>query len=368
MSISSLWPRSAGERDFSQFLGAWGRYFRLRFGQAFSFFEKSKSWLAVRLYRQRGRYTRPFIHSGMVLLVIGGIALGPVLIKENLTNPWEEEVGSSPAVLSAMAFTEMETATLVSAKPRPETIEYEVQPGDTISTIAEKFGVSVDTIRWENNLKSIKAIKPGQKLRILPVSGVKHKVKHGETIYSIAKKYQIDPQAIVDWPYNSFANDETFALAVGQALIIPDGIKPKEKPTTPRRYYAQVPSAGTVAGTGRFAWPTSGHISQGYRWYHRAIDIANKAVPDVLAADSGTVIIAGWPSPWAYGKRVIIDHGNGFATLYAHLSRIYVSAGQRVSQGQAIGRMGSTGRSTGTHLHFEIRKNGYAQNPLNYLK
>ena len=189
-----------------------------------------------------------------------------------------------------------------------------------------------------------------------------------ETIYSLAKKYQANAQAVVDWPYNSFANDETFALAVGQELMIPDGVKPKEVPIVLPRYYAQAPAAGTVTGTGQFAWPTSGNITQTFKWYHQAIDIANRAAPDILAADAGSVIVVGWPAPWDYGNRVIIDHGNGFVTWYAHLSQIYVSAGQTVGRGQALGRMGSTGRSTGTHLHFEIHKDGVKQDPLAYLK
>ena len=359
MSESSL------GQDFLSFLNSLRRYSKLRTVQAFLLFEKTKSWLATRLYQQRGRLVRPFLHSGMALLVVGGIALGPSLIEESFSSEPEGEM--VPSVLSAATTEDLETSTLVSLKPRSEIIEYSVQSGDTVSTIAEKFGVSVDTIRWENDLKSVKDIKPGQVLRILPVSGVRHKVKYGDTIYSIAKKYQVDPQVIVDWPYNTFANDETFALAVGQDLIIPDGIKPKETPTAPRpTYYAQVPGAG--AGTGQFAWPTSGHISQGYSWYHKAVDIANKDAPDVLAADGGTVILAGWVPPMAYGNHVIIDHGNGFVTLYAHLSQIYVGVGQKVARGQAIGKMGSTGRSTGTHLHFEIRQNGSTQNPLNFLK
>lgn len=359
---SSIW------QDLWEFFLALGRYFKLRLGQFFHIFEQGKSGLAAWLYQQRGRYARPFIHLGMAFLVVGGVTLGPVLISETFRNPWAETSTLSSAVLSAATSVGLETATLVSAKPRAEMIEYTVKPGDTVSTIAEKFGVSVDTIRWENDLKSVKSIKQGQKLRILPVAGVMYKVKKGETIYSIAKKHQVDPQVIVDWPYNSFANDETFALAVGQTLIIPDGIKPKEKPTVPRRYYAQVPAAGTVTGTGQFVWPVGGKITQGYRWYHKGIDIANKAAPGVVAADAGRVVIAGWSSPWAFGNRILVDHGNGFATLYAHLSQIYVQSGQAVSRGQAIGRMGSTGRSTGVHLHFEIRKNGAAQNPLNYLK
>jgi len=358
--ISSL------EKDLLDFFGCWGRYFKYRTGQVVFIFEQTKSWLAVRLYQQRGKWARPFIHSGMAFLVVSGVTLGPALIEEKLSNPWIQE-SAYTSVFSPVKAEETETATLVSIKPRGEIIEYQVQSGDTVSTIAEKFGVSVDTIRWENDLKSVKDIKPGQILRILPVTGVRHKVKPGDTIYSIAKKYQVDPQVIVDWPYNSFANDETFALAVGQDLIIPDGVKPKEIPTAPRpTYYAQVPGAGL--GTGQFAWPTSGRISQGYSWYHKAVDIANKDAPDILAADGGTVILAGWVPPMAYGNHVIIDHGNGFVTLYAHMSQIYVSVGQKVARGQAIGKMGSTGRSTGTHLHFEIRQNGVAQNPLNFLK
>lgn len=359
-------------QDLKDFIFCLVRYTRKKIFRLFHLFEQLKSRFAARLYRQRGRYTRPFIHSGMALLIIGGITLGPVLIAENFPgfgeNPWQEAIPPS-AVLSAATGDQMETATLISDKPRAEIIEYEVQPGDTVSGIAEKFGISIDTVRWANNLKSIKAIKPGQKLKILPVTGIAHKVKHGETIYSIAKKYSVDAQGIVDWPYNSFANDETFALAVGQLLIVPDGVMPKVKLWAPRPYIAlQAPEAGTVTGTGQFVWPAGGRITQGFRWYHKAIDIANKAAPEIVAADGGTVISAGWPRGWGYGNMVTIDHGNGFATLYAHLSKVYVSVGQRVSQGQAIGRMGATGRATGVHLHFEIRHGGVAVDPMRYLK
>jgi len=300
----------------------------------------------------------------MAFLILGGITLGPVLIAENLNSPWREESPSSTVLSVAMA--ETGTSTLISQKPRSEIIEYTVEQGDTVSTIAEKFGVSVDTIIWENNLKSVKDIKDGQVLRILPVTGVLYKVKRGDTIYTIAKTLQVDPQVIVDWPYNSFANDETFVLAVGQTLIVPDGIKPKETPIAPRRIYATIPGAGL--GTGQFVWPTNGTITQYFSWYHKALDIANHAAPDILAADGGTVILAGWNNVWSYGNHIIIDHGNGYQTLYAHLSQVFVSVGQKVARGQTIGKMGSTGRSTGTHLHFEIRVGGSGQNPLNFLK
>ena len=196
-----------------------------------------------------------------------------------------------------------------------------------------------------------------------------HKVKRGETIYSIAKYYSTGPQGIIDFPFNSFTNDETFELAVGQILIVPDGVKPKQKPWAPGAYIAQeTPDAGVVSATGQFIWPASGTLSQLFRWYHKGIDISNKSTPPILAADAGKVVIAGWPDGIGYGNRVLIDHGNGFATLYAHLAKIYVEAGQTVNRGDQIGQMGSTGRSTGTHLHFEIRKNGAAVNPLGYLK
>jgi len=364
MEPPSIW------QDLKDFFFCLLGYIKDKLLKIFRFFEKIKSKLAARLYWQRGRYARPFIHSGMAFLIMGGIIFGPALVAESFpglaADPWEENLPPT-AVLSAISEEANGTATLISLKPRAEIIEYEVQPGDTISDIAEKFGISVDTIRWANNLKSIKSIKEGQKLKILPVTGLIHKVNHGETIYSIAKKYSVEAQNIVNWPYNSFANDETFALAVGQELIIPDGVMPKVKPWSPRKYIAyQVSKAGTASGTGQFVWPATGRLTQGFRWYHKAIDIANQSAPAILAADSGTVISAGWLG--GYGNQITIDHGNGFSTRYAHFSRIYVSAGQRVNQGQPLGQMGCTGRCTGTHLHFEIRLNGVAQNPMNYLK
>lgn len=355
---------SSLREDLKTFFVSLFNYFKNKILRSFRWVEKVKSSLAAGLYQQRGRFVRPFVHSGMAFLIIGGITLGPVLIAENLNNPWEEESPSATVLTVAMA--ETDTATLISQKPRAEAIEYKVEPGDTVSTIAEKFGVSVDTIIWENNLKSVKDVKSGQTLRILPVTGVLYKVKPGETIYTIAKKLQVHPQVIVDWPYNSFANDETFALGIGQTLMVPDGIKPKETPLAPKRLFATVPGAGL--GTGQFVWPVGGTITQGYSWYHKGIDIANRGLPDIVASDGGTVIQTGWPSPWDYGNRVIIDHGNGYQTLYAHLSQIYVGVGQKVARGQSIARMGSTGRSTGPHLHLEIRISGVGQNPLNFLK
>lgn len=356
-------------QDQAQFLACLGRYVRTRFFGIFGVLEASKSRFASQLYQKRGKYARPFIHSGMTLLVIAGVTLGPILIAE--TNPglegdfWEAAQGSTSVLAADVAES---TYTFVSEKPRAETLEYEVQEGDTLSSIAARYGISVETIAWANNLASVKEkIKLGQKLKVLPTTGIAHQVKRGETVYSIAKKYAADAQSIVDWPYNTFANDENFALAVGQTLMVPDGVMPAKQPEPVKQYYAQGPTGGVV-GTGQFAWPVGGRITQWYKSWHRAIDIADRSMPDVAAADSGTVMVAGWPSPWAYGNRVMIDHGNGYVTLYAHLNKIYVSAGQKVSRGQVLGQMGSTGRSTGPHLHFEIRKGGVMMDPMAYLK
>jgi len=358
--------------DFVAFGKAWGRYLHRRLYQTFIHFEDSKSVLVDNLMVGRGRMVRPFLHSGMAALFILGTLLAPFFASSfpGFSQNHLQEILPPSAVLSAVMTEDPETQTLVSEKPRAEVEEYTVKKGDTISQIAQKFNVSIDTIRWANNLESISSIKPGQVLKILPVTGVVHKVKKGETIYSIAKHYDTNAQGVVDFPFNTFVNDETFALAVGQTLIVPYGVMPKEKLWSPgSAYIAQkTPDAGSITAFGNFVWPTAGRITQRFVWYHQGLDIANEAAPAVLAADAGKVILAGWPDNKGYGNRVIIDHGNGYQTLYAHMSRIYVVSGQTVNRGDQIGQMGSTGRSTGTHLHFEVRQNGTPLNPLAMLK
>lgn len=330
-------------------------------------FEAGKSIFVAILYRQRGKYARRFVHSGMAGLAAFGMMIAPVIAQEfpnQKTNPLDIP---SPSTVITTSTEDPEITTEVSEKIRDKIIEYTVKEGDTVSSIASKFGISQDTILWQNNLTPTSKIKPGQVLEILPVDGVSHKVQKGDTVYSIAKKYDTSPQAIVDFPYNTFVNDETFELAIGQIIIVPDGVKPSERPTAPRTRQI-TPDAGTVVASGAFVWPAGGRITQNFSWYHKGVDIANSGVPDIVAADSGTVVVAGWPDGYGYGNRVIIDHGNGYKTLYAHLSRIYVVQGQTVARGSAIGKMGSTGRSTGTHLHFEVIKDGVYLNPLSVLR
>ncbi len=347
--------------EFGRFLG---NYFKVRLSRWLVRFEVGKTVLVVGLYQKRGKYVRPFIHSGMAGLVFVGLTVGPVVIAQTFPN-FSDGVSNSVVLGTSTQITE----TLISDKPRAEVVEYTVGEGDTLGSIADKFGVSLETVLWANDFTEKTKIKPGQVVKVPPVTGVVHTVRRGETIYSIAKKYDVESQNVVNWPFNSFANDETFELAVGQILVIPDGVMPEAPPPKLPRYVArQTPDAGTVTATGQFVWPAAGRITQQPVWYHMALDISNKSAPDVLAADAGRVIVAGVPDRYGYGIRVIIDHENGFQTLYAHLQQFYVEEGQRVNKGAAIGKMGSTGRSTGTHLHFEVRKDGALQNPWNYLQ
>lgn len=352
-------------QDFRLFLVFLKEYFKSRLTRWGVIFEKIKDLIVAFLIAKRGKYSQSFLNTSFFLLVASTLIGGPIIAENNpfisgLTNEGSkyqaEEVAYNPY--------EGSLQTVISVKPRDSIIDYKVVGGDSLASIAKKFDVSVDTIKWANNLKS-DVIKPGQILKIPPVTGVVHRVVSGETIYTIAKKYSTDAQKIVNFPFNDFTDLDTFGLTAGQILYVPDGVIEEKKPRVRQQYFAQI-QAGTK-GTSSFIWPTSGSISQYPVWYHMALDIANRAAPAIIAADSGTVTYAGCVR-YGYGCHIVIDHGNGYQSLYAHLSSIGVSVGQAVSQGQNIGIMGSTGRSTGTHLHFEIRSGGNLLNPLNFLK
>ena len=330
-------------------------------------FDKFESIFVTKLYRERGKQSKRLIHLGMTSLAVLGILIGPYIAKEfpgRSVNPWN--ISSPPQVLSASI--DSSTATNISPN-RERVIEYIVREGDTVSSIAEKFGISTDTILWQNNLKDSDAIKINATLEILPVTGIAHTVQKGDTVESIAKKYGLpSAEAVVEFPFNTFANDETFALAIGQTIIVPNGVKPAPGGFSAPAIATQItPNAGTVVASGKLVWPTQGIITQGFYWYHPALDVANSAAPSILAADAGVIISEGWDNS-GYGNKIIIDHGNGIQTLYAHMSAFYVSPGQSVNRGDAIGKMGSTGHSTGTHLHFEIFQNGIRLNPFNFLR
>lgn len=333
------------------------------------FFEQQKNVLVKFFMMKRGRYNRPFLHLTAMAVLGTGVIMAPFLADTfpifSSSNPSAklvvQQVQAQSIVVDNNVFqTDVSTA-------RDKIITYTVQKGDTLSTIAKKFDISTDTIRWANDLTD-DDLAIGDELKILPVTGIAHKVLKGESVFSIAKKYDTNPQEIVDFPFNDFANPQVFSLVEGQILIVPNGVKPSEQPTYQRqRYIATGPIEVAPSG---FAWPMQGIISQFFAWYHKGIDITNPVGTPVVAAANGRVsevYNSGWNG--GYGIHVIIDGPSGDSTLYAHLSGTNVSSGETVTAGKSvIGWVGMTGRTTGSHLHFEIRTAGGGfLNPLSVL-
>jgi len=256
---------------------------------------------------------------------------------------------------------------------RTEIVYYTVQNGDTVSTIARRFSLTVNTILWANNLTAFSLIRPGDRLTILPYSGILYTVKKGDTLAKIANLYDVELEKILSC--NTLGN----SIAVGQKIVVPGAKKINTAVASTRSNNSSYtgisvikdliknPSA-KVSGN-KMAWPTSGnHISQYFSWRHNGVDIANKVGTPIYAADSGTVIISqgGWNG--GYGNTIVIDHGGGKKTRYGHASKLFVKVGDEVEKGENIAAMGSTGRSTGPHLHFELLINGSRYNPLNYIR
>lgn len=223
---------------------------------------------------------------------------------------------------------------------------YVVHNGDTLASVAKMYDVSPNTIKWANDIKG--AIKEGDVLTILPISGIKYVVKKGDTLASIAKKYKADATEIQD--YNDI--DVSVGLKVGDTIIIPDA-----EPATVVTSSVKKPTTAVKSGSGYFTNPLPGAKKSQALHGHNGIDLARVAIgTPVLAAAKGTVILAKFGGyNGGYGNYVIVSHSNGTQTLYAHLNSVSVTRGQVVSQGQKLGGMGNTGRSTGPHLHFEVR-------------
>ncbi len=269
--------------------------------------------------------------------------------------------------------------TNIPKRIRREVVRYAVQPGDTVSDIADQYSVSADSILWANPKleDNPDMLSLGQVLNIPPTSGVLYTVTNGDTLQKIADKFKSKqvPAAqlvrnMVDLEFNQESQsvkDPEATLTPGQFLMVPDGSKPYV-PRVVYSYSGPAP-AGAARGTGNFGWPVTGAITQKYGGRHTGIDVGAPKGTPVYAADSGYVSIAGWDrEPVSYGNEVVLNHGNGYSTRYAHLSAIMVDAGESVKKGQLIGRVGSTGNSTGAHLHFEIIKNGVGRNPFSFLR
>jgi hypothetical protein len=281
--------------------------------------------------------------------------------------------------------------TIIPSRPRQEVIQYTVLDGDSVFGIAEKFGLKPETILWGNYyilLDNPHALKPGQELNILPVNGTYHEWQQGEGLNGIANYYGVTPEDILNYPANhldpatigDFANPN---IAPGTWLVVPSGRREfvswsaplgvtRENPASARVLGegACEPVAGGAVGFGTFIWPANRHYLSGYDYSpdtnHWGIDIDGELGEPVYATDAGVIVYAGWNN-YGYGNMIMVDHGGGFQSLYAHLSAINVGCGQSVGQGEVIGAIGSTGRSSGPHLHFEIRTTSAFVNPWDVL-
>jgi murein DD-endopeptidase MepM/ murein hydrolase activator NlpD len=357
------------KKEIPSFLLFLYSYFRDKTFVFSNTFEKNKKSIVKSVLIKRGKRNRFFLHVSAMALLFLGVLISPFITDSNPfsnnTNmlTFAQSLSSDQQSLAPQDVFETE----LSEKPRSEIITYKVQKGDTLSSIAKKYGISEDTIRWQNNLKS-DSITVGDALQILPVTGVAYKVQAGDTIYTIAKKFGINAQGIVDFPFNDFADPQTFSLVTGQTLIVPNGVQPSAQSnySAPTNY---TPPPGPVVITGGgFTWPVHGTMNQYFSWYHKAVDLGAPIGTPVQAAQSGVVekaISGGWND--GYGTHVIISGDNGYQTLYAHMRNLNVTTGQRVSAGDVIGWVGVTGRTTGPHLHFEIRSGSNFYDPLSFL-
>lgn len=301
--------------------------------------------------------------------VVGAIGMSVVLLPFSLYRKpvtqqiYAEESPVQPAAEIDLLVQRGSSQTLVpKGSPRTQMEVYTVQGGDTLSGIADKWNVNVQTLLWANGMNDYDYIKPGQELKIPPGNGIVHTVEEGDSLSSIASTYRAAEQAIVDQNPDLEA---PFTLTVGQVLFVPEGTMPAPvAPAAPvvasAPVYAYVPPVSVDPSAGRFcSWPVGGGrglVTQCPSGWHMALDIADSSYPPLVAAAAGTVIFAGMSDPWGYAWSVQIDHGNGYTTWYAHMSQISVVSGQYVGKGQTIGTMGASGLATGVHVHFEVRQ------------
>lgn len=291
------------------------------------------------------------------------------------------EAGTAPSLTGLSAPTIKGITRLVSLKtsipehPRYYSEEYKVRRGDSVFGIAKQFNIKPETLLWANYdilQDSPDSIRVSQVLKIPPVDGVFYTWQEGDTIDAVAKKYKATPDDILDWPGNNIdlTNPE---IKAGTYVMIPGGQREFVQwiiPTIARGSSGTASVGGSACGggpvgSGAFVWPASNHYLSGNDYWsgHLGIDIAAGEGGGVMAADSGVVTMAqsGWN--YGYGNVIMIDHDNGYFTLYAHLSQINVVPCQGVYAGNLIGLAGNTGNSSGAHLHFEVRLNGGFVNP-----
>ncbi|MBP7228307.1 MAG: peptidoglycan DD-metalloendopeptidase family protein [Longilinea sp.] len=283
-----------------------------------------------------------------------------------------------------------EIRTIRPSHARFEVTTYEVQPGDSVFGLAEKFGLRPETILWGNTdvLRDNPTLIPGMILNILPVDGTYYRWHKDDNLLKVAEFFRVSPQVIVEFPGNHLDPETIGDLAFpnipeGTGLVVPGGrrdyiswapIIPRDNPAIARIIGPGAcgpVTGGPVAGNPPFGWPAMWHFLSGYDYSpetnHFGIDVAGRLGHEIYSVADGVVVYAGW-NYGGYGIVVVVDHGNGWQSLYAHLDSMAVSCGTWVYQGSLIGYMGSTGRSTGPHLHFELQNDQLGRvNPWNYL-
>lgn len=326
---------------------------------AFEFFTNLKKFVVRYMFWGRGKWYR------VIVIFIVGITVfsSPfVLYKDPFTvETYAEDDLYSAANESDLLIEKGSSLTLIpESRPRMDTVKYTVKWGDTLESISKRFELlpadtkGKNTLMWANDISDPDLIQPGDVLDIPPGVGVLHEVESGDTLASIAEHYEASEQAIIDINWL----DPPFDLQVGQEVFVPEGTMPKPDPQ-PVVASGNSGGAGAAPSAGRFlGWPVAGgrgRVTQCASSWHVAVDIADRGYPDIVAAESGRVVFAGFHEI-GYAWSVQIDHGNGYSTWYAHMNKLYVSSGQYVSKGQAIGQMGATGWATGVHLHFEVRR------------
>ena len=279
--------------------------------------------------------------------------------------------------------------TIIPSRPRVNVITYTVETGDNLFLIAQNYGLKPATMLFGNYAElqdNPRLLKPKQVLNILPVDGAYYEWKEGDTLDSVAQYYSVDPSVIINYPGNFFdltaVSQGKLEIQPGTRLIVPGGTRPIQDwgpPAISRsnpavaRYYGEG-ACGSIyegaIGAGTFVWPTTDRTISGYTFdsgVHPAVDIGGAEGNPIYATDSGVVVFAGWSS-YGYGYMIVLDHGNGWQSAYAHLSAVGVSCGQSVYQGGQIGGLGNSGNSSGSHLHFELSINGAKVNPLDYIQ
>lgn len=342
-------------------------------------------------------------HLGFLLVVVVALGIGLAKLPEVAQAEDEAAVESAELELSAPAQPALpdfelgselglrrqaELHTLIPTRQRLNILKYVVQQGDSLFGIADRFGLKPETVLWgnfevlEDNPHSL---QPGQELSIPPVDGTIYTWNQGDGLVGVASFFSVTPQDILDWPGNALPQDLDLLdpeIEPGTALVIPGGTRETVDWRAPRITRANPASARILGpgycgevydgpvGAGFFIWPTPSHQISGYTFnanVHPAIDIGGSTGNAIYATDAGVVVYAGWHNG-GYGNVVVIDHGNGWQSLYAHLNSLGVGCGDGLFQGNVIGGMGSTGNSTGSHLHFEMLSDQFGKvNPLNFL-